>query len=239
MTIDNVQRMTDEWQITQLLNRWVFTRDTMNVREHLETWTPEGSMHVGFFSGNCRDFMKLVTQKQANSRHFLGTPVIKLNGDRAQADTYALLMARVEERPGPLDLLAHVRYHDMLLKVDGQWKLHKRYAVFEKDRVDFVAPPGWKGMIYRVLNHVALRHYKPQARHLTFVWNKVMKTGSPPGHPIVDQSLEAAAVRFEQNGWLSGEHGEEVSQSSVVDALNNYRAFKERGESSRTGMQVA
>ncbi|UQA90778.1 hypothetical protein [Streptomyces halobius] len=91
----------------------------------------------------------------------------------------------------------------MLLKVDGEWRLHKRYVVFEKDRIDFVAPCGWKGLLYSVLHLAALRRYKPQARHLSFVWDRVLKTGSPPGPPIVDRSQEAASVEQEQMAWLS------------------------------------
>lgn len=215
-----IQQMMDEWQITKLLTRWVLTRDAIDFEKHRELWTADGTMHVGFFAGGHADFMHTVIDTDADSRHFLGMPYIDINGDRARSEAYALLMARVERWPGPLDLLAHLRFHDMLLKVDGQWRLHKRYVVFEKDRIDFVVPAGWKGVAYRALHTAKLRGYRPQARHLSFVWQHVMKTGSPPGHPVVDKSAEAAAIRDEQAAWLAGvRDSSEFSRTTVVDAV--------------------
>lgn len=217
------QQMIDEWQIAKLLNKWVFTRDAMDVEEHLKLWTSDGTMHVGFFAGECHEFMRTVIRTRADSRHFLGTPLIDVNGDRACAKTYVLLMVRVEEPPGPLDLSAHLRFHDMLLKVDGEWKLHKRYVVFEKDRIDFVAPAGWKGLVYKSLHMAKLRRYRPKVRHLSFVWDHVMKTGSPPGHPIVDKSSETTAISCEQQAWLTGKRvPSEFSRMTVIDAVEAY-----------------
>ncbi|UQA90779.1 nuclear transport factor 2 family protein [Streptomyces halobius] len=87
-----IEQVIDEWKIVKLLNRWVQTRDTMDVDHHLGLWTPDGTMHVGFFSGGCRGFMQTVIDKGADTRHFMGVPLSEVRGNRARAVTYVLLI---------------------------------------------------------------------------------------------------------------------------------------------------
>jgi len=211
-SLENISDLIDESRIKNLLNRWVFYRDKMDMINFNKVWSSDGSMHVGFFEGEKDSFMKLIIEKNLDSRHFLSEPLIKICKERAIAKTYCLLLVR-SEKPY-LDIFAHIQFYDLLIKESENWKLFKRYVVFIKDRLDFVRPGPVKMIIYSLLNLFFLRRYPKNAKHLHFVWKKVFKLDIPKYHPIAYNSREEEAVVRELDGWTK--HKETQSYHSKI-----------------------
>jgi hypothetical protein len=57
--------------------------------------------------------------------HFLGDPLIALDGDRAELDTYAIVHQISSGRP---ELTLGIRYLDEAVRGDGGWVIRNRRA---------------------------------------------------------------------------------------------------------------
>jgi hypothetical protein len=62
------------------------------------------------------------------SMHFLGDPLIEVNGDEANLDTYAVVYQVADRSSGQQDLTLGIRYVDLAVRADGGWRIRKRAA---------------------------------------------------------------------------------------------------------------
>ncbi len=68
-------------------------------------------------------------------------PTIKVHGDRATSEVNVTIMVRAKTRLGEIDATAFASFFDLIERRDGQWKILKRTAIYEKDRADPVDRP--------------------------------------------------------------------------------------------------
>lgn len=75
-------------------------------------------------------------------KHLIGQPRIECTKDRAIADTDLCIMVRapVGDRQSIVDVTTWARFIDRFEKRDGVWKIARRVAIYEKDRVDPLLP---------------------------------------------------------------------------------------------------
>ena len=62
------------------------------------------------------------------SMHNLGDPLIELDGDTAQLDTYAVVYQLGDTDAGQADLTLGIRYLDDVVRHDGRWVVRHRVA---------------------------------------------------------------------------------------------------------------
>jgi ketosteroid isomerase-like protein len=64
------------------------------------------------------------------SMHFIGKPIVELDGDRAFGETYAIVMQRVAGDP-PRRITIGCRYVDRFERRDGEWRIAKHVVAYE------------------------------------------------------------------------------------------------------------
>ena len=74
------------------------------------------------------------------SRHHLFAPAIKLNKDRAVAETSVIIRVRQKFNGVEVDLTSCSRFLDRLERHAGGWLIAERAAIYERDRLDPVEP---------------------------------------------------------------------------------------------------
>jgi hypothetical protein len=131
----------DRLDIADLMTGWMY-RD-IGAWDALQTlFHPDGTIAVTWFEGSATDFVegsRRMSQSNTRSKHLIGSPVIEFNGNKAIAETNAVIIG-----DGPaLDLgcVTHSRLYDRVEKRNGAWKIVQRQIVYDMAYFTFPAGP--------------------------------------------------------------------------------------------------
>lgn len=187
-------RTEDRLQICDLMTAWIH-RD-LGEWELLRTrFHPEGEIAVTWFEGQFSEFVDRsmsMTTSSLRSKHLMGTPIITFSGDKAIAETNAVLLA--ENTKLDLGFEAHNRFVDTVEKRSGVWKLVKRQSVY--DMAHFTFPAGAVEIERDVVAKYP-REYAPLAYLLE-------KSGFPVGRVFATRGSELERVmKADAQRWLA------------------------------------
>lgn len=92
---------------------------------------PEAPVDFGFFTGTAREFipvMRTVAAGIGRAWHFCGQTVVKIDGNHATGDSYALSIASSETslEPGAQSMLYAGIYRDRFERLNGKWAISER-----------------------------------------------------------------------------------------------------------------
>jgi SnoaL-like domain len=193
--------MSDLSEITQLIQRWGLCRDQGRWAELADTFTPNGTISVTWFSGQFTDFIAASkTAYKAESprtKHLLATPAIRISGDRALAETNTQILGRFEQDGIAIDNTSYARFLDRIIRTDNGWKISKRLAIYEKDRLDAVAP---SRDFQRFMATTDFSQVPEPYRYLGY---RLISSGRPLADNIIcDGSPIAMAAMSDAAAWL-------------------------------------
>jgi hypothetical protein len=192
--------VSDREAISELINAWVYHRDRGNWDQLRDTFWPEGTISLSWFDGPFEQFVdssKELAEKGSPSKHMVDQPFIKINGNRAVSEANAILLGRGAAGPLEIDLTTYLRFYDLLEKREGRWRISKRRAIYEKDRVDCVRP----SLLFWIASFfIKLKRYPKACRFTAFT---LEKAGYEIADNIVeDQSDELKGLYKEGDAWL-------------------------------------
>jgi hypothetical protein len=87
-----------------------------------------------------------VLQKLGPTAHYMGFPLVELNGDVAYSECYALAFHRVGEGADAFDDFLGARLLDRFEKRDGEWRIAHRRVVYDWSRDVAVAETWGRGV---------------------------------------------------------------------------------------------
>jgi len=188
-------------EIAELINSWTFFRDQERWSDLANTFADDGTISISWFDGPHKAFVaasqKLAAYKNNLVKHQLGVPFIKVNGNRALSEVNVNIMARTKTPAGEVDIVSSARFIDQVEKRDGQWKLVRRTAVYEKDRADPVDRPVLPDAYFQ-----GLEQFPVEVRFLAAA---LKKAGADLSKNIVlDKSPAAEKVYSDGAAWLKG-----------------------------------
>jgi hypothetical protein len=198
-----IKALFDREAISRVILEWGLYRDGSRWDSLLELYAPDALMYTTWFCGRAEEFVRLSTiaaAKGARVQHFVGTPLISLNGDRAIAETRMTILVRAMVADTEVDVTCFGSFHDWLVRLDTEWRILKRIPVYEKDRIDAVDPKREIG-----LDPIALARFAEGYRHLAYVQSLVGEN-LPQGLPTRG-SVEEKALYAESLAWLGGGGG--------------------------------
>ncbi|MSQ73027.1 MAG: nuclear transport factor 2 family protein [Betaproteobacteria bacterium] len=138
-----LQQMLDRHEIATLVQNWGFWRDAGDWERLRTTFHPEGTICVTWFSGLFSAFLAgsmEMRKTRSRAKHSMGATQTSLKGHRAIAESNAFIMNRVVLHGVEVDSMGWGRFYDRLEKREGVWRILKRDAIYEKDRIDPVVP---------------------------------------------------------------------------------------------------
>jgi len=195
---------TDVIEIEQLIHRWGLARDQGRWQTLAGCYTPDGEMHVTWFSGSAADFIaasrKTFQPEGPRTKHVIGTPVIAVNGDRAVAETSIQILGRARIEGVAVDNITWARFIDRIVRHDGAWKIALREAVYEKDRFDPVIPgPAFD-------RFMAETDFSGVPEAYRFIGYRLLDMGKTLADNILtDGSPAATACLRNSEDWLAGD----------------------------------
>lgn len=188
--------------IIQLVQAWGLWRDQGRWAELAETFTTDGSISVSWFAGAHSDFIERcrATHKQTSprSKHLVGTPLVRIDGDRAVAETSIQILGRATLSGVAVDNTSYARFLDRLMRTKTGWRIAERVAIYEKDRLDPVVPSA------DFDRFMALTDFSAIPEPYRYLGYRLVQGGRVLRPDIViDGSSEAERLLADARMWLS------------------------------------
>ena len=200
------QQLADEQEIRRLRERWAFGRDYGDWDEIAACFHPGATISISWYEGDVAGFIagskKLVAKRAPEERgkHWLGSARYWIEGDRAVAETDAMILGRVRLDGHLFDTTTWARFYDLVERRDGDWKIIQWKMIYDADRMDAVAPVTVPAAFHE---NIDLSPYPAACAHLCY---RLAKSGQSVGGNIISRGSEAeAACKDEGRRWLAGE----------------------------------
>jgi hypothetical protein len=198
---EGMDGMTAKVEIAELVNNWGFWRDQERWAELSSVFHPGGTISISWYDGPHEGFVEaskmIAATGTALLKHQFGVPSIRVDGDRAVSEVNVIIMVRSSAPFGTVDTSSYARFIDMLEKRDGAWRISKRVAVYEKDRIDPVDMSALPPAVFEGLDQ-----FPPQLR---FLAASMKRGGIELSKTVVlDKSPAMKAVYDEADAWLTG-----------------------------------
>jgi len=161
----------DEHEIARVLMAWGHARDSDDWDALAECFHGDATIHISWISDTAKAFIAGSKAMAANRKpgshmkHAFAGPLVTVNGDRAFSRCHVTLSARAIIDDLEFDFLSLFRFFDLFEKRDGTWRILKRTAVYEKDRMDPVHPHLVPASFYEAMD---LSAFPPELRFLGF-----------------------------------------------------------------------
>ncbi len=133
---DAVQALVDRDAIRDVLLRYARGVDRRDIELVASCFTPDAGYEGSLARGTIVDALaalRVAFERYTRTLHFLGNQVIELDGETARSETYCLAHHVLPD--GGLRVVA-VRYLDELSRDDRGWRIRRRVAQREWERVD-------------------------------------------------------------------------------------------------------
>jgi hypothetical protein len=191
--------ISNTFEIAELINNWTFYRDQGSWDELLGTFTSGGTICLSWFDGPYEDFVaaskQLATNPNVLIKHHIGIPRIKISGNKAISEASVTIRVRAKTPVGEVDTTSYARFYDQVEKRAGHWKISKRVAIYEWDRVDPVQQATLPEAMFKDLDQ-----YPAPVR---FLASSVKKLGGELSKStVLDKSPQLAALYESGNAWL-------------------------------------
>lgn len=135
-------RQADRSSITELMTAWGSHRDAGRWDRLESLFAPEATLELTWVQATASDFVAAARRHATGalrSKHVISNPYVTVAGDRAIAETNAML---VTDQPD-LDLgaITHIRYLDRLVRIDGRWAIAHRVSIYDSCGLTFPYGP--------------------------------------------------------------------------------------------------
>jgi hypothetical protein len=159
----------DKLAIAEVIHNWALWRDGGDFAALRTTFHPEATMTSTWFSGPAEEFVARAEARKGGGRsaHFVSSPTIRLNGDKALAETPIILLLREQVDAIDVDVTCHGRFFDRLVRYERAWRIIRRGVIYEKDRLDPVRPGA-----ALMLDDAILARFPEGYRHVAYVQTK-------------------------------------------------------------------
>jgi SnoaL-like domain len=201
--MDVTMDYADKFAIAELINAWGLYRDQGKWRELRSTFTADGHIAVSWFRGPFEQFVERCRAGHAAghtwSRHHLSAPVIRIEKDRAMAETSVVIRVRQKFGGVDVDLTSCSRFLDRVERHGSAWLIAERAAIYERDRLDPVEPSAE----FDALFEEDTSHYPEQYRYMAF---RIAHAEGRALAPLVyrDGGPETADLYARFSAWLAG-----------------------------------
>ena len=194
----------DDWQdrllLRELIENWAIWRDAGFWDKFRTVWHDDGRMMATWTQGTADEFIEMNKQGWARGvsiLHFLGGFNCEIAGDRAVTQTKMTISQRGEVHGVLVDVVCTGRFFDFLEKREGKWGMCLRQPIYEKDRMDPIAPRATLELDQEVLDAFPVGY-----QHLAYLQSQV-------GYPVKKdmpglKGREVEALYAAGADWLTG-----------------------------------
>jgi hypothetical protein len=175
-------------------------RDAGDWERFATVWHDDGWMTATWFQGSAKDFIEAsrkLFDQGGNILHQLCGWACDISGNRAISQVKMTINRRAPLEGVLVDVVCFGRFYDFFEKRDGRWGIVRRQPIYEKDRLDTVAP---SAILH--LDPDLLARFPEGYRHLGYLQfkNGFTVKNDLPGL----RGVEVEKVYEEGGAWLAG-----------------------------------
>jgi hypothetical protein len=192
----------DKTACADCIQAWGFARDQARWPDLLDTFHPDGHIHVSWFNGPFADFVARCREqhgKGSSAKHLLWPSRVQGHGPRATAETNVAILVRQNIDGVAVDVTSHARFLDRLERRGGVWRIIERACVYERDRLDPVEPSPAFGALMPAAD---TKSFPPAYRYMGFRLAAAGRSLAEPVH--YDGRAETESLKVRYAGWLDG-----------------------------------
>jgi hypothetical protein len=163
--------VSDALAIRQLIENWAVWRDAGDWARFATCWHPEGRMMATWKQGTAAEFIEASIagwNRGVSILHFLGGHSSEIVGERAISQTKMTIGQRAEVHGVMVDVVCTGRFYDFVERHEGAWKVLLRQPIYEKDRMDPLAPDA-----KLALDGALLAQFPEGYRHLAYLQTSI------------------------------------------------------------------
>ena len=163
--------VSDALAIRQLIENWAVWRDAGDWARFATCWHPEGRMMATWKQGTAAEFIEASIagwNRGVSILHFLGGHSSEIVGERAISQTKMTISQRAEVHGVMVDVVCTGRFYDFVERHEGAWKVLLRQPIYEKDRMDPLAPDA-----KLALDGALLAQFPVGYRHLAYLQTSI------------------------------------------------------------------
>jgi SnoaL-like protein len=133
---DALDRLRSEAEIRAVISRYGQGVDARDYDQVRACYHPGAVHERGDFKGSGEeivDWIESIRETLIHCWHLIGYPLVEeFDGDRAEVETYCLTNQRLPGKDGgpAVDRLTPCRYRDTFTRVDGEWRIAVRRALY-------------------------------------------------------------------------------------------------------------
>jgi hypothetical protein len=201
-----LQESIDRSEIINVVSRSIITRDSGWWEKLAECYHSEAEFTSSWWHGKAKDFMKAASERLNEARkeggeqkHMTSNHVVEINGERATAECDLALFSRRPINGVDLDFITWSRRLHLMAKENDEWKIWRRFAIYERARMDAVDPTADPGDYF---DPDAMAKFPKQMRiHL---WRLEVKGSAPSKNLCIRGTEQEKVVRGEAQKWIEG-----------------------------------
>jgi len=163
--------VSDALAIRQLIENWAVWRDAGDWARFATCWHTEGRMMATWKQGTAAEFIEASIagwNRGVSILHFLGGHSSEIVGERAISQTKMTISQRAEVHGVMVDVVCTGRFYDFVERHEGAWKVLLRQPIYEKDRMDPLAPDA-----KLALDGALLAQFPEGYRHLAYLQTSI------------------------------------------------------------------
>ena len=201
----NVEQMLAEYEVRRVRQIWAFARDGGEWDTMRACFHPDATVRVLWYSGPASGFLDETVAAAAekepgdHSKHWFGNSRVWVNGNRALLETDAMVIGRSAFAGHHFDFTLYIRLYDRLEHRQGEWKILRMDAIYDKDRLDPVihgaVPAGF-------FDGVDLT--TPGAAVALMRWRLTKRGGKIPADIPLGGTDSEKKLRADGEAWLAG-----------------------------------
>ena len=201
-----LQESVDRSEIINLVSKSIITRDSGLWEKLAECYHPDAEFTSSWWQGKPSDFIKAASKKLEVARqeggeqkHMTSNHWIEVNGDRATAECDLILFMRRLVNGVELDFATASRRLHLMAKRDGDWKIWRRFAIYEKDSMAPVDPTVGPEKYF---DPKAMAKFPKQIRY--HLWRNEVMGSAPSKNLCIRGTEQEKVVRAEAQEWIEG-----------------------------------
>ncbi|MCU0888287.1 MAG: nuclear transport factor 2 family protein [Rubritepida sp.] len=190
----------DALEIRALVENWALWRDAGDWERFATCWHPDGRMMATWKQGTAAEFIAASIEgweRGVSILHFLGGHTSEIAGGRAIAQTKMTISQRASVHGVLVDVVCTGRFYDFVERHDRRWLIRLRQPIYEKDRMDPVAPDE-----RLTLDPGLLACFPEGYRHLAYLQTRIGYAVKPDMPGL--KGAEVEQLYADGRAWLSG-----------------------------------
>jgi hypothetical protein len=201
-----LQESIDRSEIINVVSQSIIARDSGWWEKLAECYHSEAEFTSSWWQGKPSDFVKeadkklsVAREKGGEQKHMTANHLVALNGDRAVAECDLILFMRRSIKDVELDFATFSRRIHLMAREKGDWKIFRRFAVYERDRMDPVDPTVGPEEYF---DPKAMAKFPKQIRY--HLWRNEIHGSGPSENLCIRGTEQEKKVREESRKWIEG-----------------------------------